>query len=224
MSTDIRLGVYRDTMYTNPLLRKASLGKPMQRGFDLPNEHFVYGQPNHCIDGGAEEAMRYMIIQAQNKKKEEEGKSTRDFVKLNKAAVQAGLTKSSEQYAARELLSEAVRKNGPKVDASKVVRGRNPPDMTFGICTRPSTPVFELLEHSYQTKWLLGQQKKQNQNKQCESSIRKPRKYVPRRLKYIDNAVKSEEKPKDVWQMPKWKKIGSKSGLVRDDQCVDFKD
>lgn len=28
--------------------------------------------------------------------------------------------------------------------------------MTFGISTRPSTPVFDLLEHKYQERWLAG--------------------------------------------------------------------
>ena len=38
----------------------------------------------------------------------------------------------------------------------KILTRRIPPDMTFGISTRPSTPVFELLEHKYQDKWLTA--------------------------------------------------------------------
>ena len=41
-------------------------------------------------------------------------------------------------------------------DKMKGLTRRIPPDMTFGISTRPSTPVFELLEHKYQDKWLAA--------------------------------------------------------------------
>lgn len=36
---------------------------------------------------------------------------------------------------------------------------RIPPDMTFGISTRPSTPVFDLLEHKFQDRWLSNRRK-----------------------------------------------------------------
>merc|ERR1711881_183463 len=81
MATDIRLGSYRNTMLQNPLLRKAELGKPMQRGFELPGEEFIYGRPNHCIDGGAQEAMQYMVLQRQREKRDIKARQARHPVR-----------------------------------------------------------------------------------------------------------------------------------------------
>ena len=47
-----------------------------------------------------------------------------------------------------------VRRRVTEEDKKKIATQRIPANMTFGISTRPSTPVFDLLEHKYQDRWL----------------------------------------------------------------------
>jgi len=227
MATDIRLGSYRNTMLQNPLLRKAELGKPMQRGFELPGEEFIYGRPNHCIDGGAQEAMQYMVLQRQREKrdikarqaktKELTARKGKNFLKFNKLAIQSGLVTAAEQaQASEEIVKQSYQSaQCTKVDPQKVARRRCPPDMTFGISTRPSTPVFELLEHRYQTRWLQGQAKKQTQSEECNKNgaqgIYQTQTKVLRACREQSNrrtASKfADESTQQLWQMPKWKRV-----------------
>jgi len=248
MATDIRLGSYRTSMLQNPLLRKAELGKPMQRGFELPGEEFIYGRPNHCIDGGAQEAMQYMVLQRkreqraikdrQRKTKELTERNSKNFLKFNKLAVQAGLVTAAEQAQASDELHRQSYKSVQctKVDPKKVARNRCPPDMTFGIQTRPSTPVFELLEHRYQTRWLQVQDKKQNQseavNKTGNKGIYETQTKVLRacREKSEDRTQKAkfnDESTQQLWQMPKWKKVPAhlktfRSASIKDNSFAAF--
>ena len=41
------------------------------------------------------------------------------------------------------------------------------PDIMFGVPTRPSTPIFDLLEHKYQKIWQKEQSHKQNKAKEA---------------------------------------------------------
>merc|ERR1711971_1430514 len=78
--------------------------------------------------------------------------------------------------------------------------------MTYGVSTRPSTPVFDLLENKYQDRWLQERRKselekrekhqqKQNQNKGIyETRASLLRKHCPQ----------VESPP--LWQMPKFQK------------------
>ena len=231
---DIRLGEYRESMFTNPLLRKASLGKPMQRGFDLPGEHFIYGRPNHCMDGGAQEAMQYCVIAEQNKKKE--GKNSKklnirrvNYIKKNKFLVEKGLVNAKEQACHDPSDNEAYLIKPPtKVTKSnkptKCLRNNNVEGSAFGISTRPSTPVFELLEHHYQSKWLSVQQKKQRQAEECDKKAKESNGFKNTQASYhlTKNAKtlkdqKHKQYQKD-WQMSKWAKVGAKSETFRSDR------
>ena len=177
---DVRLGEYRESMATNPLLRKAPLGKSKERGFDLPDDGFIYGRPNHCIDGGAQEAMQYCVLEEQRERADNANKASNqpkvNFLKLNKDCVQKGLVNAKEQA--------MVNAKGDKLYAIKppaqikfkdylsapkdvTVENTNGTGRSFGISTRPSTPVFELLEHRYQKNWLEIQKRKQRQQEEC---------------------------------------------------------
>jgi len=232
MATDIRLGSYRSTMLQNPLLRQAQLGKPMQRGFELPGDEFIYGRPNHCIDGGAQEAMQYMVLQEKRDIKAQQAHTKaltarrgKNFLKFNKLAIQSGLVTAAEQARASEHIHQQSYKPNEctKIDPQKVARRRCPPDMTFGISTRPSTPVFELLEHRYQTRWLQVQEKKQNQSEECSKNgtrgIYQTQTKVLRecREKSLtrDRKKFSNESTKQLWQMPKWKKVDAHLSTFR---------
>ena len=55
--TATRLGEYRPSMRTNPLLMQSNLGKPLLRGYTLPGPDFVYGHRNIDDPFGAAGAM-----------------------------------------------------------------------------------------------------------------------------------------------------------------------
>lgn len=76
--------------------------------------------------------------------------AAKDFLALNKRSVQSGLTTACEQMQFRKTHDIRRHENPPR--EKKVPPA--PPDITFGISTRPSTPVFELLAHRYQEEWL----------------------------------------------------------------------
>ena len=146
------LGDKRDTMLDNQLLLRPELGRPLERGYSVPKS-FTFGRPNGLKDGGASEALRgwtSSITLPLHRQKEH--KTERDFIGLNKAAVQVGLISAPEQNHFRA--SHDVRRNVSTEEKSKTRSRRLPPTMVFGISTRPSTPVFDLLEHKYQDKWL----------------------------------------------------------------------
>merc|ERR1712017_66316 len=160
---DVRLGEYRESMATNPLLRKAPLGKSKERGFDLPDNSFIYGRPNHCIDGGAQEAMQYCVLEEQRERADNANKASNltkvNFIKLNKGMVQKGIITAKEQAVVNAKGEDAYHIKPPaqikfkdylSAPVSVTIENTNGTGRSFGISTRPSTPVFELLEHRYQ--------------------------------------------------------------------------
>lgn len=197
---DHRLGIYRDSMNENPLLMKSQLGKPLKRCFSLPNDQFVYGRPNLPLDGGAAEAMttREPIPMHRRKEKTRE----RDFIALNKGAVATGLVTAKEHFQYRA--THDVRRRVSEEDKMKILTRRIPPDMTFGISTRPSTPVFDLLEHKYQERWLaarreaeIAKRARSVQQKKLDGRIYETRASLLRKYQ-----PQVESPP--LWQMPKF--------------------
>ena len=97
----------------------------------------------------------------QSERKAAKSEAAKDFMSLNKRSVQSGLTTAMEQTQFR-LTHDIRRKEEPP-------RGKQeppaPPDITFGISTRPSTPVFELLAHRYQQEWLEETRKLEKKRK-----------------------------------------------------------
>lgn len=146
--------------FDNPLLKKSQLGRPLQRGYSLPGDaNFTYGRPNVTKDNGASEALSgwspsgpLMPITGHTERKPE-----RDFIALNKACIGAGLVTASDQFQYRA--THDVRRRISDEEKSKSKVKRIPASMTFGISTRPSTPVFDLLEHKYQDRWLQERRK-----------------------------------------------------------------
>ncbi|XP_071477517.1 cilia- and flagella-associated protein 77-like [Diadema antillarum] len=145
--------------FDNPLLKKSQLGKSLERGYNLPPADFMYGRPNITKDGGASDALSGWspktplgpIGHSERKPTE------RDFIALNKACVGAGLVRASDQSQYRA--THDVRRRISEEEKSKSKVKRIPASMTFGISTRPSTPVFDLLEHKYQDRWLQERRK-----------------------------------------------------------------
>jgi len=204
------LGSKRDTMLKNPLLIRNELGKPMSRGYsDYPGEVYRYGRPNQGKDGGAAEAIRGWAANSLPPLKKGSGgsggdcRTERDFMALNKAAVVSGLTNASENYQFRA--THDVRRKVKSEQGTKSSTKRLPPTQVYGISTRPSTPVHQLLEHHYQDQWLeerRSQEMTRRAKEDDKKGLKEGKVQGTRASQLRNHHVPVEEGP--LWQMPKF--------------------
>lgn len=193
--------------------KPTELGRPKRRGVLFP-AGLTYGRPNQIRDGGSSEALHgWPSLSNTNLpfKRKEKG-SQRDFMALNRAAVSAGLVTANDQYEFRA--THDVRRKTQSEDSQRVRTRRIPPSMVFGISTRPSTPIFDLLEHKYQDKWLqqrrqLELAKRQEENKECpsekEMQKRMPGQVYETRASLL-RTYQNPVEPDQLWHMPKFAK------------------
>lgn len=213
------LGENRETMLQNELLLRTELGKPKRRGILFP-AGMTYGRPNAGRDGGSSEALHGWPTLSSTTLpfKRKEKKAQRDFMALNRAAVSAGLVTANAQYEFRA--THDVRRKTQSEDSQRNRTRRLPPSMVYGISTRPSTPIFDLLEHKYQDKWLqerrkLELAKRQEENKMGRSThsagiLSSLQKRSPGQV-YETRAslLRTYQNPVDadpLWQMPRFTK------------------
>ncbi|XP_046371401.1 cilia- and flagella-associated protein 77-like isoform X2 [Haliotis rufescens] len=195
------LGIQRDTMLNNELLLRDQLGRPKRRGY-LSADGFTFGRPNERRDNSAGDALRgWSGTTSSLPFHHQEKKAERDFMSLNRAAVQAGLVTAPEHYEFRATHDVRRRASGEEKKRTRV--RRIPPTMVFGISTRPSTPIFDLLEHKYQDRW--QQQRRQQELAKKQEDTKKQRSgavYSTRAslLKTYQNPVD----PAPLWQMPRF--------------------
>uniref|UniRef100_A0A0B6ZTJ0 Cilia- and flagella-associated protein 77 n=1 Tax=Arion vulgaris TaxID=1028688 RepID=A0A0B6ZTJ0_9EUPU len=166
------LGDKRNTMLRNELHLRDKVGHVKTRGFALPSEGYVYGLPNDRRDFNAAYALRgwagtypEQIPFSSNKQATE-----RDFMHLNRGALTAGLVKPTENFDYRAM--HDIRQPLYKNKRSGKMSRRLPPTMVFGVPSRPSTPIYELLEHKYQDKWLATRQKEIQAKRSAEAKRR----------------------------------------------------
>lgn len=207
------LGMNRDTMLQNELLLRTELGRPKRRGIILP-AGTTYGRPNGMRDGGSSEALHgWPTLSSTNLPfKRKDKNAQRDFMALNRAAVSAGLVTANDQYEFRA--THDVRRKAQSEDCQRSRTRRLPPSMVYGISTRPSTPIFDLLEHKYQDKWLqerrkLELAKRQEENKGNSSSGNVQRRSPGQVYETRASLLRTYQNPVDAerpWQMTKFTK------------------
>ncbi|XP_069862737.1 cilia- and flagella-associated protein 77 [Dipodomys merriami] len=199
-----RLGVVRDSMFQNPLIVKAELGKPRERNCSLPGVEFNYGLYTRGVDGGVPEAIGHWNVLKQQPTCPQE--LTRNYIAMNRGAVKAGLVTAHENILYRRLndirISEQddrrMKKEPPSI----------PADMTFGIQSRPSTPFFDLLQHRYQQLWVQEQKATQ-----AAIKLEKKQKVVLGKLYDTRSSHLRKYKPPvkldSLWHMPHFQKAVS---------------
>ncbi|XP_011413078.2 cilia- and flagella-associated protein 77 isoform X1 [Magallana gigas] len=218
------LGAHRETMLNNELLLRTELGKPKRRGYGSPGEGFVFGRPNEARHGGADDALhgwQRTLSTTTLPFARKDKNADRDFMALNKAAVQNGLVTAGENYEFRA--THDVRRKTAGSENTRARTRRIPPTMVFGISTRPSTPIFDLLEHKYQDKWLQQrrQQELANRKEETQNPIlpearlsqsagpypiqkRNPSKVYETRASLL-RTYQNPVDPAPLWQMPKFR-------------------
>ncbi|MEE6505406.1 hypothetical protein FKM82_005517 [Ascaphus truei] len=195
-----RFGLVRDSMQDNVLLRKSELGKTMRPCYALPGPDFIYGQNTSLKEGGVAEAIgHWQAIEARARRR----KLERNFVALNREAVKSGLVTAAEHQTYRNTHQIWLAVNEGRI---KHLGLRLPPNMTFGITTRPSTPIFDLLENKYQHLWVEQQAKQTVRIKTKEKiklgDVKDTRTSMLRRYQ-------PPADPAPLWQLPRFQKVGT---------------
>uniref|UniRef100_A0A8C6W5P3 Cilia and flagella associated protein 77 n=1 Tax=Nannospalax galili TaxID=1026970 RepID=A0A8C6W5P3_NANGA len=199
-----RLGVVRDSMFQNPLIVKAELGKPRERSCSLPGINFNYGLYIRGLDGGVPEAIGHWNVFKQQLTCPH--KLTRNYIAMNRGAVKAGLVTARENILYREL--NDIRISDQEVRWQKKEPPSVPPNMTFGIRSRPSTPFFDLLQHRYQQLWVQEQKATQQATK-----LEKKQKVILGKLYETRSSQLRKYKPPieldAAWHMPHFQKVST---------------
>ncbi|KAM9641530.1 cilia- and flagella-associated protein 77 [Trichechus inunguis] len=198
-----RLGVVRDSMYQNPLIVKAELGKPRERSCSLPGINFNYGLYIRGTDGGVPAALGHWNVFKQQPTCPQE--LTRNYIAMNRGALKAGLTTARENFLYRRL--NDIRISNQEDRHTKKEPPSLPPNMTFGIPSRPSTPFFDLLQHRYQQLWVQEQKAAQKAIK-----MEKKHKVILGKLYETRSCQLRKYKPPvkldALWHMPHFQKVG----------------
>ncbi|XP_073412078.1 cilia- and flagella-associated protein 77 isoform X3 [Dendrobates tinctorius] len=178
----------------------AELGKTKRRCYSLPGPDFTYGQDSLLREGGVAEAIgHWQSVEA----KAHQRKLESNFIALNREAVKSGLVTATEHQAFRNTHNIWRPINEGRVKPRSL---RLPQDMVYGICTRPSTPIYDLMEHKYQRLWL-------EQQRQASEALRILSKEKIQQRKVQDTRTTMLRRyqppidPAPLWKLPRFKKV-----------------
>ncbi|NWQ62506.1 CFA77 protein, partial [Neopipo cinnamomea] len=127
------------------------VGKPLRNCYSLPGLDFTYGMYVHKRDGGVAEAIGHWdAVKPRNIKKI----MPRDFLTMNRGAVDAGCTTAREFGLYYKFMDIRCKEENRFLTGwvSKI-----PADMTFGRPARPSTPIYDIIQHRYKEMWMERQ-------------------------------------------------------------------
>lgn len=203
---DIVLGEPRNAQ--NPLLSKPPLGRPLTRCYTTPfNREQTFGQSYNFIDGGVPAALNHFNISIV--KPFTRNGFEKDFVTLNKQSTTAGCVRAQEHRAYREA-NPILRAKGNQTKVIKYTKKMSPDCMTFGVPTRPSTPVFDLLENRYQDRWIIAMREVELAEEQ-EAAARKfvsCKNVHDTRTSLLRKQLRDGPEQPALWHMSRWSKTG----------------
>ncbi|XP_053328388.1 cilia- and flagella-associated protein 77 [Spea bombifrons] len=203
MMENERFGVIRDSMKNNQLLQKAEFGRIKRRCYTLPGPNFTYGQSSFVKEGGVATAIGHWDV-VDEKSKVRHRKLQPNFIALNRESVKSGLVTAAEHQTFRnthQIWCPLHEGHGPRPSLTF------PPDMTFGICTRPSTPIYDLLENKYQYVW-IQQQREASEALKLKSQEKIKKERVQDTRTTILRRYQPPEDPAPLWQLPRFQKVG----------------
>ncbi|NXL98483.1 CFA77 protein, partial [Tyrannus savana] len=130
------------------------VGKPLRNCYSLPGLDFTYGMYVHKRDGGVAEAIGHWDSVKPRKTRNKEKIMPRDFLTMNRGAVDAGCTTAREFGLYYKFMDIRCK------DENRFLTGwvsKIPADMTFGRPARPSTPIYDIIQHRYKEMWMERQ-------------------------------------------------------------------
>ncbi|CAL1537808.1 unnamed protein product [Lymnaea stagnalis] len=215
------LGDQRNSMLQNELHLRNKVGHIKSRGFHLPEKGFTYGLPNDrriytAADAwklshnslNSDPALRgwtgtYLPKGGATKVK---AASERDFLTMNKMAITNGLVRTEEQADYRAVHDIRRLPFNKKEMAGKMRTRRLPPTMVFGIPSRPSTPIYDLMEHKYQDKWLKERQNTLSAKRQADTKGPRSHGIVYETRATVLRTYQNPVEPPPLWQLPRFTK------------------
>ncbi|NXC45505.1 CFA77 protein, partial [Penelope pileata] len=187
---------------------QAELGKPQRNCYTLPGYDFPFGLYIERTDGGVPEAIgHWNTIKPRTSSNRN---MPRDFITMNRGALKAGCSTAHEfnlYYKTKNILRKDTeysrfRRSPPNV----------PADMTYGRPARPSTPMFDLLQHKYKELWMERQRALTvaiEVEKKMKDRVRDNRTTLLRK-----NPVPPKEE--SFWHLPHLEKVGPHLSTFRD--------
>lgn len=202
------LGDQRNSMLVNELHLRDQVGNVKTRGFDLPSRGFAYGLPHDRRDWTAANALRgwtgtHLIKGGATKSN---SATERDFMNLNKAAIAAGLVRAPENSDYRATHDIRRLPFDKKEMSAKMRTRRLPPTMVFGIPSRPSTPIFDLLEHKYQDKWIKDKAHQVNSKRSADVKGSRGTGMIYETRASLLRTYQNPVEPAPLWQLPRFTK------------------
>uniref|UniRef100_A0A7M4EFV6 Cilia and flagella associated protein 77 n=1 Tax=Crocodylus porosus TaxID=8502 RepID=A0A7M4EFV6_CROPO len=185
-----------------PFFFQPELGKPRRSSYALPGPDFTYGLCIRGTDGGVPEAIGHWHSMKPRPPSQRE--IPRNYIAMNRGALKAGYVTAREFNLYRHV--KDIRCKEEEGSRFKKATPSLPPDMTFGITScfyRPSTPIFDLLQHRYQEVWVEQQRAaaaaRQAEQKKvikvCETHTTLLRKHPP------------PAKVDSLWHLPQFQKV-----------------
>lgn len=205
LNEGVLLGETRNAL--NPLLVKPPLGRPLTRCYTAPfNASETFGQSYNFIDGGVPAALNHFNISVV--KPFTKHGVVKDFITLNKHAASAGLV-NAEEHSAYRASHPVLKAKEAKTKVLKYPKKMSPDFMTFGVPTRPSTPVYDLLENRYQDRWIQAmrdvEQAQREQEKQARCFVNSKNIHDTRTSLLRKQIVPADKT--QLWHMSKWAKV-----------------
>uniref|UniRef100_A0A8C0GHC6 Cilia and flagella associated protein 77 n=1 Tax=Chelonoidis abingdonii TaxID=106734 RepID=A0A8C0GHC6_CHEAB len=187
-------------------MSSAELGKPRRSCYTLPGYDFAYGLYLHGADGGVPEAIGHWHSMKPRPPSPRE--MPRNYIAMNRGALKAGYVTAHEYNLYRQL--KDMRCNEDNESRFKRAPPKVPPDMTYGILARPSTPFFDLLQHRYKEVWMEQQRAVAMAQQVGKKTKRKVYETRTTLLRKQQPPVKLDS----LWHMPHFQKLPVSSELL----------
>ena len=104
------------------------------------------------------------------------------------------------------LIISCINHRAAKTKVLKYPKKMSPDFMTFGVPTRPSTPVYDLLENSYQERWIRWMRDAEQAQREQEKQAKRSNNIQDTRTSLMRKKVVKVEDSKQ-WHMSKWGKV-----------------
>ncbi|CAF1272683.1 unnamed protein product, partial [Adineta ricciae] len=144
-------GKQRASMLESELQLLSEVGKCHRRGHKLPPSDFVYGLRNIQHDRGVAEALCQSFTE--QSRNSPEFILVRDYLALNRAALEAGATTARNQSRFRmihDIHKKVSLRCSPRVRNTRTFSN----DTVFGLPYKPSTPMAQILQNQFANQWL----------------------------------------------------------------------
>jgi len=214
------IGLVRGTMFKNELLLHPEVGRARRRGHPLPKEPYIYGRPYPRNDGGVAEAIHKWRYNCPGNDEEALLQSEKDYITLNKAAVNRGITtvKDVDAYRAKHDCRKTVA--GGQSDGWNRPKPRPIPPGPYGVRARPGTPIADVIEHRFQK--LFNDEIKEREMAEIARQQEMKEKVMPEKGYYETLACKLRQYQEPVaaeplWHMKKFSKVKPAVSSWRDE-------